>query len=81
MRRLQVNVAAVEPSPGRSLVLVVVRDDAVNRRFAALPGSLIGSATVIVNGATVYLYGLIEYVASVEIIVKLGDVVCDRFGP
>ena len=48
LSRLQVNVAAVEPSPGRSGLLVVVRMVAVNRRFAAFPRSLIGSATLTV---------------------------------
>ena len=33
------------------------------------------------DGNAVYVYGLIEYVASVDVMVKLGDVVCARFGP
>ena len=77
----QVNVAVLPAPLGRSVVLVVVRVVAVNRMFAALLGSLTGSATFTVYGATTYLYGLIEYVASDETMTKLGGLFCARFGP
>ena len=77
----QVNVAVVPAPPGRSAVLVVVRVLAEKRMFAAFDGSLIGSATVTVKGATLYLYGLMAYVASDETMTKLGGMFWARFGP
>ena len=50
----QVNVAGVVASCGRCVVLLDVRSAALNKTFAALPESGMGSLTLTVNGLTVY---------------------------